>query len=80
MKFVIALLLANTNAIRLRQMDAPYPIPADIAFAGTFSDAPVSAGYVQVQGDADAAKAAPSKAETAAAAEKAAKVVPVPPA
>ena len=46
MKFVIALLIANTSAIRLRNMDAPPPLNVDVAFAGAFSDAPISAGFV----------------------------------
>ena len=64
MKFVIALLIANTSALTIRQMDAPAPIPVDIAFAGSFSDSPASAGYVQINADPAAAKGKEGSADT----------------
>ena len=42
-------------------MDAPKPLDSDTAFAGSFSDAPVSAGFIQLSGDGPAA----SKGKTA---------------
>merc|ERR1712167_103422 len=38
--------------IKLVQKDAPPPLNADVAFAGSFSDSPVSAGFVQLADDA----------------------------
>ena len=68
MKFVIALLLAQVSAIRLRNMDAPPPLNVDVAFAGSFSDAPVSAGFVQLAADpaAELAKAPATAADAPA--------------
>ena len=70
MKFVIALLLANTSAIRLRQMDAPAPLPTDTLFAASFSDAPIAAGFVQLnEGPPAELGAAAAKAPAPAAAK-----------
>jgi len=73
MKFVIALLLATTSAIKLQQKDAPAPGNADLIFAGSFSDSPVSAGFVQINNQDPAAElgGAPAAAKAPAADAKA---------